>query len=308
VRQTDTHGIYIRDLFLEFLGREPDQEDLINAKDLYGDTLDTPKEIGDFITKSKQEILNRQNLDVNKLFEGDNFPTLDQIRQAKIDGQARVDQEVEDKAAANAEGRPGPGQILGIPSLARQEFTPLTFAPLRRGLAQLRTETYSPGLTSGQRALVGSGFTPEQLRQLTTKIVQEGEAAGRTQEQIVAEIEHLADIGGVSPAEAANVLGQSTKVMQDTYNQRRPGGIFATSAPTAPKPFALPEDFALQTGAYGAPTPTFFALPETTSPSESSSANANQPGTKSSLFGGLDFGDGIKEGGLIKMAEGGETT
>jgi hypothetical protein len=225
------------------------------------------------------------------LFEGDNFPTLDQIRQAKIDGQARVDQEVEDKAAANAEGRPGPGQILGIPSLARQEFTPLTFAPLRRGLAQLRTETYSPGLTSGQRALVGSGFTPEQLRQLTTKIVQEGEAAGRTQEQIVAEIEHLADIGGVSPAEAANVLGQSTKVMQDTYNQRRPGGIFATSAPTAPKPFALPQDFALQTGAYGAPTPTFFARPDpakTTSPSESSSANANQPGS----IGGGSGGDG----------------
>jgi hypothetical protein len=129
--------------------------------------------------------------------------------------------------------------------------------------------------------LVGSGFTPEQLRQLTTKIVQEGEAAGRTQEQIVAEIEHLADIGGVSPAEVANVLGQSTKVMQDTYNQRRPGGIFATSAPTAPKPFALPEDFALQTGAYGAPIPTFFTPDpaKTTSPSESSSANANQPGS-----------------------------
>jgi hypothetical protein len=268
-------------LFLEFLGREPNQEDLIIAQDLYGDTLDTPKEIGDFITNSKQEILNRQNLDVNKLFEGDNFPTLDQIRQAKIDGQARVDQEVEDKAAANAEGRPGPGQILGIPSLARQTQSDLTFAPLRRGLAQLRTETYSPGLTSGQRALVGSGFTPEQLRQLTTKIVQEGEAAGRTQEQIIAEIEHLADIGGVSPAEVANVLGQSTKVMQDTYNQRRPGGIFATSAPTAPKPFALPEDFALQTGAYGAPTPTFFTPTpaKTTSPSESSSANANQPGS-----------------------------
>jgi hypothetical protein len=116
--QTDAPTAYnIRDLFLEFLGREPNQQDLINAQDLYGDTLDTPKEIGEFITKSKQEILNRQNLDVNKLFGGDNFPTLDQIRQAKIDGQARVDQEVEDKAAANAEGRPGPGQILGIPSL-----------------------------------------------------------------------------------------------------------------------------------------------------------------------------------------------
>jgi hypothetical protein len=158
-------------LFLEFLGREPNQQDLINAQDLYGDTLDTPKEIGEFITKSKQEILNRQNLDVNKLFEGDNFPTLDQIRQAKIDGQARVDQEVEDKAAANAEGRPGPGQILGIPSLARQTQSNLTFAPLRRGLAQLRTETYSPGLTSGQRALVGSGFTPDNFDE-TTKIVQ----------------------------------------------------------------------------------------------------------------------------------------
>jgi hypothetical protein len=149
--QTDAPTAYnIRDLFLEFLGREPNQQDLINAQDLYGDTLDTPKEIGEFITKSKQEILNRQNLDVNKLFEGDNFPTLDQIRQAKIDGQARVDQEVEDKAAANAEGRPGPGQILGIPSLARQAQSNVPFAPLRRGLAQLRPAAYMPGLTSGQ--------------------------------------------------------------------------------------------------------------------------------------------------------------
>jgi hypothetical protein len=198
-----------------------------------------------------------------------------------------------------------PDKVMpGIPKFARQTQSDLTFAPLRRGLAQLRTETYSPGLTSGQRALVGSGFTPEQLRQLTTKIVQEGEAAGRTQEQIVAEIEHLADIGGVSPAEAANVLGQSTKVMQDTYNQRRPGGIFATSAPTAPKPFALPEDFALQTGAYGAPTPTFFALPE--KKTATSAAETPLPsGSTQNTDTGSEYTATDREGGLIKMAEGG---
>jgi hypothetical protein len=192
----------------------------------------------------------------------------------------------------------------GIPKFARQTQSDLTFAPLRRGLAQLRTETYSPGLTSGQRALVGSGFTPEQLRQLTTKIAQEGEAAGKTQEQIVAEVEHLADIGGVSPAEAANVLGQSTKVMQDTYNQRRPGGIFATSAPTAPKPFALPQDFALQTGAYGAPTPTFFALPE--KKTATSAAETPLPsGSTQNTDTGSEYTATDREGGLIKMAEGG---
>jgi hypothetical protein len=198
-----------------------------------------------------------------------------------------------------------PDKVMpGIPKFARQTQSDLTFAPLRRGLAQLRTETYSPGLTSGQRALVGSGFTPEQLRQLTTKIAQEGEAAGKTQEQIVAEVEHLADIGGVSPAEAANVLGQSTKVMQDTYNQRRPGGIFATSAPTAPKPFALPQDFALQTGAYGAPTPTFFALPE--KKTATSAAETPLPsGSTQNTDTGSEYTATDREGGLIKMAEGG---
>jgi hypothetical protein len=223
-------------LFQTNLGRLPDEREAeIYAKDFGG--IFSPELEAAFLSRSTEEMGNRQK---------------------GIDAANAIQTKKTDTAAANAEGRPGPGQILGIPSLARQTQSNVPFAPLRRGLAQLRTETYSPGLTSGQRALVGSGFTPEQLRQLTTKIVQEGEAAGRTQEQIIAEIEYLADIGGVSPAEAANVLGQSTKVMQDTYNQRRPGGIFATSAPTAPKPFALPEDFVLQTGAYGAPTPTFF--------------------------------------------------
>jgi hypothetical protein len=246
--QTDAPTAYnIRDLFLEFLGREPNQQDLINAQDLYGDTLDTPKEIGEFITKSKQEILNRQNLDVNKLFEGDNFPTLDQIRQAKIDGQARVDQEVEDKAAANAEGRPGPGQILGIPSLARQAQSNVPFAPLRRGLAQLRPAAFMPGLTSGQAPLGGSGFTPESLRNAIKSMT----AAGQTP----ADVAYQMDVGGVSPAELSAAIGTPVGQIQAEYNQSRPRGLFSTGAPA---PRGLPEDFVLQTGAYGAPTPTFL--------------------------------------------------
>jgi hypothetical protein len=58
-----------------------------------------------------------------------------------------------------------PDKVMpGIPKFARQEFTPLTFAPLRRGLAQLRPAAFMPGLTSGQAPLGGSGFTPEALR------------------------------------------------------------------------------------------------------------------------------------------------
>jgi hypothetical protein len=75
----------IRDLFLEFLGREPKQQDLDNAQFLYGDKLDTPDEINDFITKSKQEILNRQSFPVNSLFEGGKQPSLEELRRVQND-------------------------------------------------------------------------------------------------------------------------------------------------------------------------------------------------------------------------------
>jgi hypothetical protein len=55
-------------------------------------------------------------------------------------------------------------QILGIPRFERQAQSNVPFAPLRRGLAQLRPAMYMPGLTSGQAPLGGSGFTPESLR------------------------------------------------------------------------------------------------------------------------------------------------
>jgi hypothetical protein len=217
-----------------------------------------------------------------------------------------------DTAAANAEGRPGPDQIFGIPRFERQTQSDLTFAPLRRGLAQLRPAMYMPGLTSGQAPLGGSGFTPESLR----GAIQSMTAAGQTP----ADVAYQMDVGGISPAELSAAIGTPVGQIQAQYNQARPGGLFSTGAPASR---GLPEDFVLQTGAYGAPTPTFFTPTpaKTTSPSESSSANANQPGSISGDGSGDSAGPdpggfntstddspaGVetRAGGLIKMAEGG---
>jgi hypothetical protein len=68
-------------------------------------------------------------------------------------------------APPTAQTTPGPGQIYGIPRFERQAQSNVPFAPLRRGLAQLRPAMYMPGLTSGQAPLGGSGFTPESLQQ-----------------------------------------------------------------------------------------------------------------------------------------------
>jgi hypothetical protein len=152
-----------------------------------------------------------------------------------------------DTAAANAEGRPGPDQIFGIPRFERQTQSNVPFAPLRRGLAQLRPAMYMPGLTSGQAPLGGSGFTPESLR----NAIQSMTAAGQTP----ADVAYQMDVGGVSPAELSAAIGTPVGQIQAQYNQSRPRGLFSTGVPA---PRGLPEDFALQTGAYGAPTPTFF--------------------------------------------------
>jgi hypothetical protein len=173
-------------------------------------------------------------------------------------------------APPTAQTTPGPGQIYGIPRFERQAQSNVPFAPLRRGLAQLRPAMYMPGLTSGQAPLGGSGFTPESLR----GAIQSMTAAGQTP----ADVAYQMDVGGISPAELSAAIGTPVGQIQAQYNQSRPRGLFGTGAPA---PRGLPEDFALQTGAYGAPTPTFFTPDpaKTTSPSESSSANANQPGS-----------------------------
>jgi hypothetical protein len=234
------------------------------------------------------------------------------IQQGKIPA-AQTESVTPEGAAAvpTAQTTPGPGQIYGIPRFERQTQSDLTFAPLRRGLAQLRPAMYMPGLTSGQAPLGGSGFTPESLR----NAIQSMTAAGQTP----ADVAYQMDVGGVSPAELSAAIGTPVGQIQAQYNQSRPRGLFSTGVPA---PRGLPEDFALQTGAYGAPTPTFFTPTpaKTTSPSESSSANANQPGSISGDGsgdsagpdpGGFDAGTdspasvSTRAGGLIRMAEGG---
>jgi hypothetical protein len=105
----------------------------------------------------------------------------------------------------------------------------------------------------------------------------------------------------------AFILG-GVKSGELTQGQAAFGGVAPTpvqpssnvvSSPPA-TPYALPEDFVLQTGAYGAPTPTFLARPEKaadpspTDPSGSIQDSGVNPEPTSD-----------REGGLIRMAEGG---
>jgi hypothetical protein len=170
------------------------------------------------------------------------------IQQGKIPAAQTESVTLEDEAAVpTAQTTPGPGQIYGIPRFERQTQSNVPFAPLRRGLAQLRPAMYMPGLTSGQAPLGGSGFTPESLR----NAIQSMTAAGQTP----ADVAYQMDVGGISPAELSAAIGTPVGQIQAQYNQSRPRGLFSTGAPTFR---GLPEDFALQTGAYGAPTPTFL--------------------------------------------------
>ena len=283
----------LNELANQNFGRSLTSAEMETYRTEYGGELNDAN-INDFLKRSQKEI--------------------DQVKTARD-----IATKATDTAAANAEGRPGPDQIFGIPRFERQAQSNVPFAPLRRGIAQLRPAAFMPGLTSGQAPLGGSGFTPEQLQQASTRITQEGEAAGKTQEQILADFASLMDVGGVSPAELAAATGRAPGELQGYYNQLRPRGLFSTGVPA---PRGLPEDFVLQTGAYGAPTPTFFtpAPAKTTSLSESSSANANQPGSISGDGsgdsagpdpGGFDAGTdspasvSTRAGGIIKMAEGG---
>jgi hypothetical protein len=169
------------------------------------------------------------------------------IQQGKIPA-AQTESVTPEGAAAppTAQTTPGPGQIYGVPRFERQAQSNVPFAPLRRGLAQLRPAMYMPGLTSGQAPLGGSGFTPESLRTANQGLSPADRA-------------YQMDVGGVSPAELSAAIGTPVGQLQAEYNQLRPKGLFSTGVPA---PRGLPEDFALQTGAYGAPTPTFLALPE----------------------------------------------
>jgi hypothetical protein len=210
------------------------------ADEIYGG--DALQNIADYLNTDLQL------LDANKGVRFTPQNLVQFIQQGKIPA-AQTEPVTPEGAAAppTAQTTPGPGQIYGIPRFERQTQSNVPFAPLRRGLAQLRPAMYMPGLTSGQAPLGGSGFTPESLRNAIKSMT----AAGQTP----ADVAYQMDIGGVSPAELSAAIGTPVGQIQGAYNQSRPGGLFSTGAPA---PRGLPEDFALQTGAYGAPTPTFL--------------------------------------------------
>jgi hypothetical protein len=206
--------------------------------------------------------------------------------------------------------------IPGIPRFARQTPSDLTFAPLRRGLAQLRPAMSMPGLTSGQAAFGGPASVPGQP--ISGGVAQPGTIVqnpdGTATYTFPGGGTH--SVGGPNAASLlANAYPNATLA-----GAGQPSGNLVTPAPTTP--FALPEDFALQTGAYGAPTPTFLALPEkntATSAAETPFPSGSIQGTdytQNPIIGYTDVGTPIysstapvstdREGGLIKMAEGGE--
>jgi hypothetical protein len=215
----------LNELANQNFGRSLTPSEMDTYRTEYGGELNDAN-ISDFLKRSQTEI--------------------DQVKTARD-----IATKATDTAAANAEGRPGPDQIFGIPRFERQAQSNVPFAPLRRGLAQLRPAMYMPGLTSGQAPLGGSGFTPESLR----TAIQSMTAAGQTP----ADVAYQMDVGGVSPAELSAAIGTPVGQIQAQYNQSRPRGLFSTGVPA---PRGLPEDFALQTGAYGAPTPTFLHRPQ----------------------------------------------
>jgi hypothetical protein len=146
------------------------------------------------------------------------------IQQGKIPAAQTESVTLEGAAAPpTAQTTPGPGQIYGIPRFERQTQSNVPFAPLRRGLAQLRPAMYMPGLTSGQAPLGGSGFTPESLRNAIKSMT----AAGQTP----ADVAYQMDIGGVSPAELSAAIGTPVGQIQGAYNQSRPRGLFSTGVP-----------------------------------------------------------------------------
>jgi hypothetical protein len=190
---------YINDLYKTYLGRDASFGELASYAGIFGPTIE-PNEIKDFILGGvTSEEITQDEADILLGLKPD---------------PAKIAAETE---AANAEGRPGAGQILGIPTFARQTPSDLTFAPLRRGLGQLRPAMSMTGLTSGQAAFGGVAPTP------------------------------------VQPS--SNVV-----------------------SPPPATPYALPEDFVLQTNAYGAPTPTFLARNSTAAGNTAAGpAGVNQP-------------------------------
>jgi hypothetical protein len=154
---------------------------------------------------------------------------------------------------------PGTPGTPGGGTLQPGQGSPLTFAPLRRGLGQLRPAAFMPGLLEGSASFGGAGFRPEQLRSA---------ASDRTPQGIT----NFMNAYGVSPAELGAALGRAPGEIQGMYNQFQPKGTFST---LGPQPYTVPEDFVLQTGA--PQFPAFTSSPSTVAGNTAAGAGVGQP-------------------------------
>jgi hypothetical protein len=193
--------------------------------------------------------------------------------------------------AGNIVSGPPDKVISGIPTFARQTPSNLTFAPLRRGLAQLRPAMSMTGLTSGQAAFGGVAPTPGQSPpDLITAQDRAKELIDRTYRTVLNRNPTQVGYDFYLPKILSGELNANNIIPAlvggaTSGPDKEVAANYAIQNPSAAQPFTL------QTGAYGAPTPTFFTPTpaKTTSPSESSKANANQPGSTGGGGGGGGF-------------------
>jgi hypothetical protein len=144
--------------------------------------------------------------------------------------------------------------IPGIPKFARQEFTPLAFAPLRRGIAQLRPAMSMPGLTSGQAAF-GGPTEQDRAKALLDRTYRT--VLNRNPTQVGYDF-YLPKILSGELSEnniIPTIIGGAT-----SGPDKEVAANYALQNPNVVIPTPTPQPFTLQTGAYGAPTPTFLAF------------------------------------------------
>jgi hypothetical protein len=201
--------------------------------------------------------------------------------------------------AGNIVSGPPDKVIPGIPTFARQTPSDLTFAPLRRGLGQLRPAMSMTGLTSGQAAFGGVALAPGQSPpDLITAQDRAKELINRTYGTVLNRNPTQAGYNFYLPKILSGELNANNIIPTliggaTSGPDKEAAANYAIQNPSAAQPFTL------QTGAYGAPTPTFLALPEKAAePSPTDPKPLTDPAPVAT----------DREGGLIKMAEGGEPT
>jgi hypothetical protein len=128
--------------------------------------------------------------------------------------------------------------IPGVPGFTRQQASGFSFAPIQRGLGQLRGPAYMPGLLQGTEGFGGTGLSQDLVREgiidYGGRVVPEGTPDAEEINRGVIRDYILNEMipQGLSPAEVAAASPTlSLGATQQYYNQFAPQGVFSTAAP-----------------------------------------------------------------------------